>query len=113
MIPEFFGGSADLNPSTLTYLDVSKDFQKVEGVYVVIITSQHSPEGRNVRFGVREHGMAAVCNGLSAYGGFIPFGSTFLNFIGYILDTLCNVALAMPWEQLDYLPFLTLELFTS
>jgi len=36
-----------------------------------------------LRFGVREHGMAAVCNGLSAYGGIIPFGSTFLNFIEY------------------------------
>jgi len=76
VIPEFVGGSADLNPSTLTYLEVSKDFQK------------HSPEGRNIRFGVREHAMAAVCNGLSAYGGFIPFGSTFLNFIGYAMGAV-------------------------
>jgi len=76
VFPEFVGGSADLNPSTLTYLENSKDFQK------------HSPEGRNIRFGVREHAMAAVCNGLSAYGGFIPFGSTFLNFIGYALGAV-------------------------
>lgn len=39
--------------------------------------------GRYIRFGVREHAMAAVCNGLAAYGGFIPFGATFLNFITY------------------------------
>eukprot|EP01127_Copromyxa_protea_P001407 TRINITY_DN11409_c0_g1_i1.p1 TRINITY_DN11409_c0_g1~~TRINITY_DN11409_c0_g1_i1.p1 ORF type:complete len:673 (-),score=190.73 TRINITY_DN11409_c0_g1_i1:39-1796(-) len=70
-IPELFGGSADLNPSCFTYLDDSKDFQK--GSY----------ENRNIRFGVREHAMAAICNGLAAYGGIIPFCSTFLNFIGY------------------------------
>jgi transketolase len=51
-------------------MDVSKDFQK------------ETPEGRNIRFGVREHGMAAICNGLAAYGGYIPYGATFLNFIG-------------------------------
>jgi transketolase len=71
VLPEIVGGSADLNPSTLTYLQCSKDFQK--GSY----------EGRNIRFGVREHAMAAICNGLAAYGAVIPFGSTFLNFIGY------------------------------
>uniref|UniRef100_A0A6B2KZ44 Transketolase n=1 Tax=Arcella intermedia TaxID=1963864 RepID=A0A6B2KZ44_9EUKA len=71
LLPEIFGGSADLNPSCFTYLKSDKDFQK--GAY-----SQ-----RNVRFGVREHAMAAICNGLAAYGTFIPFCSTFLNFIGY------------------------------
>lgn len=76
VLPELFGGSADLNPSTLTYMDCSIDFQK------------KTPQGRNVRFGVREHGMAAVLNGLSAYGGFIPFGSTFLNFIGYAMGAV-------------------------
>jgi transketolase len=70
-IPELFGGSADLNPSCFTYLNDDKDFQK--GTY----------NQRNIRFGVREHAMAAICNGLSAYGGIIPFCSTFLNFIGY------------------------------
>jgi len=57
-------------------MDCSKDFQK------------HTPEGRNIRFGVREHGMAAVCNGLEAYGGFIAYGSTFLNFIGYAMGSV-------------------------
>lgn len=75
-IPELIGGSADLNPSTLTYLKISKDFQK------------HSFEGRNIRFGVREHAMSAICNGISAYGGLIPFGSTFFNFIGYALGAV-------------------------
>jgi len=70
-LPELFGGSADLNPSTLTYLKSSKDFQK------------HSPEGRNIRYGVREHAMAAISNGIAAYGGHLAFCSTFLNFIGY------------------------------
>jgi len=70
-LPELFGGSADLNPSCFTYLDADKDFQK------------DSYSQRNVRFGVREHAMASVCNGLEAHGGIIPFCSTFLNFIGY------------------------------
>jgi len=76
VLPELVGGSADLNPSTLSYIDISKDFQK------------KTPEGRNIRFGVREHGMAAICNGLFAYGGFIPYGATFLNFIGYALGAV-------------------------
>jgi len=65
-----------LNPSTLTYLDCSVDFQA------------KTPQGRNLRFGVREHGMAAICNGLEAYGGIIPYCSTFLNFIGYAMGAV-------------------------
>jgi len=83
-LPELFGGSADLNPSCLTYIKSSVDFQA------------SSPEGRNIRFGVREHAMAAICNGIASYGGYIPFCSTFLNFIGYawgavILSALTGV----------------------
>jgi transketolase len=44
--------------------------------------------GRYIRFGVREHGMAAICNGLQAYGALIPFGATFFNFIGYALGAV-------------------------
>jgi transketolase len=76
IMPELFGGSADLNPSCFTYINGSKDFQK------------HSPEGRNIRFGVREHAMAGICNGIGAYGGLIPYCSTFLNFIGYALGSV-------------------------
>lgn len=81
-IPDLVGGSADLNPSTLSYLDCSKDYQK------------KTPEGRNIRFGVREHGMASICNGLAAYSGFIPYGATFLNFIGYALGAVRLSALS-------------------
>ena len=70
-MPEIVGGSADLNPSTMTYLKASQDFQK------------GSPAGRNIRFGVREHAMAAISNGIAAYGALVPFCSTFLNFLGY------------------------------
>lgn len=65
------GGSADLTPSTLTQLDCSHDFQA------------GARTGRYLRFGVREHAMAAICNGIAAYGGLVPFCATFLNFIGY------------------------------
>eukprot|EP01102_Stenamoeba_stenopodia_P003664 TRINITY_DN13821_c0_g1_i1.p1 TRINITY_DN13821_c0_g1~~TRINITY_DN13821_c0_g1_i1.p1 ORF type:complete len:673 (+),score=178.58 TRINITY_DN13821_c0_g1_i1:91-2109(+) len=81
-VPEFIGGSADLNPSTLTYIKSSKDFQK------------GSFEGKNIRFGVREHAMAAICNGLFAYGGIIPYCSTFLNFLGYALGAFVLTGLS-------------------
>jgi transketolase len=75
-IPEIVGGSADLTPSTLTFLKCSKDFQK------------NTPEGRHFRYGIREHGMAALMNGMAAHGGVIPYGATFLNFIGYALGAV-------------------------
>lgn len=71
IIPEMVGGSADLTPSNKTAIKGAIDFQK------------DSPQGRYIRFGVREHGMAAICNGISAYGGYVPFSATFLNFIEY------------------------------
>jgi len=76
-LPEFIGGSADLTGSNLTKWKTAKDFQANDsgiGDY----------SGRYFHYGVREHGMAAVMNGISAYGcGLIPFGAGFLNFIGY------------------------------
>lgn len=74
-LPELIGGSADLTPSNLTKWKSATEFQKPGQI------GDYS--GRYLRFGVREHGMAAICNGLAAYGGIIPFGATFLNFIGY------------------------------
>jgi transketolase len=82
LLPELIGGSADLNPSNLTALKCSGDFQK------------DSPTGRYLRFGVREHGMAAICNGMLAYGGFRPFYATFLNFTGYALGAIRLSALS-------------------
>mmetsp|Transcript_3989 Transcript_3989/g.6997 ORF Transcript_3989/g.6997 Transcript_3989/m.6997 type:complete len:686 (-) Transcript_3989:124-2181(-) len=75
-VVDIVGGSADLTGSNLTALKSSHDFQAA------------TPDGRYIRFGVREHGMAAICNGLAAYGGFIPFGATFLNFAGYALGSM-------------------------
>ena len=78
VIPEFVGGSADLTHSNLTKWKGSVDFQAPSsgiGDY----------SGRYFRYGVREHGMAAISNGLAAYGGLIPFASTFLNFIRCVL----------------------------
>jgi len=68
-VPELIGGSADLTPSNKTNFD-TPDFQP---------TSQN---GRYFRFGVREHGMFAIGNGMASYG-YIPFTATFLNFITY------------------------------
>jgi transketolase len=75
-LPELMGGSADLTPSNLTLLKCSGDFQK------------GTPAGRYIRFGVREHGMAAICNGIAAHGGLIPYCATFLNFTGYALGAV-------------------------
>ncbi|KAJ2779827.1 Transketolase [Coemansia javaensis] len=75
-VPELVGGSADLTGSNLTRWKGAEDFQAPD-------TGLGSYAGRYVRFGVREHGMAAICNGLAAYGAVLPFASTFLNFISY------------------------------
>lgn len=74
-LPELIGGSADLTASNLTKWKTSIDFQKPGklGNYA----------GRYLRFGVREHAMFGISNGIAAYSGLIPFASTFLNFITY------------------------------
>lgn len=76
-LPELFGGSADLAPSTKTWMSNSPAFAPANG-------NSDSYEGRNVHFGVREHGMGAVVNGLAYHGGLIPFGATFLVFSDYM-----------------------------
>mmetsp|Transcript_5285 Transcript_5285/g.8300 ORF Transcript_5285/g.8300 Transcript_5285/m.8300 type:complete len:687 (+) Transcript_5285:50-2110(+) len=81
-VPELCGGSADLTPSNKTALKGIKDFQK------------GSEAGRYIRFGVREHGMAAIGNGLAAYGGIVPFTATFLNFIQYCFPSVRLAALS-------------------
>ncbi len=70
-LPELFGGSADLAPSTNTWLNGIPSFGE-----------DHA--GRNVHFGVREHGMGSVVNGLAYHGGVIPYGATFLVFADYM-----------------------------
>jgi len=66
-----FGGSADLSESTFTDVKDGGDFER--GHF----------EGRNPHFGIREHGMCAILNGLALHGGFIPYGSSFLCFTDY------------------------------
>ena len=70
-LPELIGGSADLSGSNNTKTNNSK-----------IINSKNF-NGNYIHYGVREHGMAAVMNGLALYGGIIPYGGTFLIFSDY------------------------------
>jgi transketolase len=75
-LPELVGGSADLDPSTKTYLKGFGDFQS------------ESYAGRNFHFGVREHAMAAALNGIALHGGLLPFCATFFNFADYLKPAL-------------------------
>lgn len=82
-LPELIGGSADLTHSNLTELKCSGDFLKEDY------------SNRNVRFGVREHGMAAICNGMSLHNsGLIPYCATFLVFADYMRGAMRLSALA-------------------
>ena len=75
-VPELLSGSADLTGSNNTRWKNAVDFQPpVLGI--------GDWSGRYLRYGVREHGMAAIMNGISAYGTLIPAGGTFLNFVSY------------------------------
>jgi len=80
VVPELFGGAADLTASTRTI------FKPGESFHV-------DPAGRNVFFGVREFGMCAAVNGMAAHGGLIPFGSTFFVFSDYAKPAIRLAAL--------------------
>jgi len=81
-LPELIGGSADLTGSNKTWLDDSVAFQK------------DTPEGRNIYFGVREHAMGAIINGLAVHGGFIPYAGTFFIFSDYMRPAIRLSALS-------------------
>lgn len=72
MLPELVGGSADLHESNKTYVKGSGDY------------SRENRGGRNMFFGIREHAMASIVNAMALYGGFIPYGATFLVFSDYM-----------------------------
>jgi transketolase len=72
VIPTLFGGSADLSESNNTYLHGEGDF----------------PQGRNLHFGVREHAMGTILNGMAYHGGIIPYGGTFLVFSDYMRPSI-------------------------
>ncbi|CCM02873.1 uncharacterized protein FIBRA_04987 [Fibroporia radiculosa] len=76
VLPELMGGSADLTGSNLTRTKAMVDFQPES-------TGLGNYKGTYIRFGVREHGMGAIANGMHAYGGVTPFVATFMNFVSY------------------------------
>jgi transketolase len=82
LVPSLVGGSADLNPSTKTYIEGSPAVAK------------GSFAGRNIHFGIREHAMGSFLNGMAASDGFIPFGSTFLVFSDYMRPAIRLAALS-------------------
>jgi transketolase len=80
-IDTLVGGSADLAPSNKTFLNGVAEYQK--GAY----------DGRNIRFGVREHAMAAIMSGMALHGGVMPYGGTFLVFADYMRPAIRLAAL--------------------
>lgn len=80
-VPNLIGGSADLAPSTKTLIKGEGDF------------GPQDYSGRNLRFGVREHAMGAIMNGLALHGGLIPYGATFLVFADYMRPAIRLAAL--------------------
>ncbi|HUK41602.1 MAG TPA: transketolase, partial [Candidatus Acidoferrales bacterium] len=95
-LPSLIGGSADLNPSTFTVLPKLGDFESAQRKTTDrqgSVGESWDYAGRNLHFGVREHGMGAALNGLAAHGGIIPFGSTFLIFSDYVRPSIRLAAL--------------------
>jgi transketolase len=80
-LPNILGGSADLAPSNKTLINGTRDLQA--GSY----------DGRNLHFGVREHGMGSILNGIALHGGLIPYGGTFLVFSDYMRPAIRLAAL--------------------
>jgi len=81
-LPLVIGGSADLYGSTLNYIQSDKDF------------NPENRAGRNIRFGIREHGMCAILNGIAYHGIFKPSGATFLVFADYCRPSIRLASLA-------------------
>ncbi len=81
-IPTLVGGSADLSESVNTVLKKYRDFEA------------DTPTGRNIHFGVREHAMGAIINGMAYHGGVLPYGGTFLIFSEYFRPAIRTAALA-------------------
>ena len=90
------GGSADLDPSTKTVLKNQGFFQppsRASDGFPLPSNEVCDYGGRNLSFGVREHGMGAIMNGIAAHGGLIPYGSTFLVFSDYMRPSIRLAAL--------------------
>lgn len=80
-IPTLIGGSADLNESNMTLIKSSTSFSSLD------------KKGKNIHFGIREHAMGSILNGMAVYGGIIPFGATFLIFSDYMRPAIRLAAL--------------------
>ena len=80
-LPELVGGTADVLSSTHTAIEGSGDLNAGDWA------------GRNIHFGIREHAMGAICNGMAAHGGFRPFCSTFFSFKDYMTEPVRLAAL--------------------
>jgi transketolase len=96
-VSELMGGSADLNPSTFSWIKGFGDFemperanQDVQGM----VGGEWGHAGRNVHFGVREHAMGAITTGMALHGGFIPYAATFLVFSDYMRPPIRLAALS-------------------
>jgi len=90
-LPELFGGSADLSGSNLTDLEGEGEFSATES-------------GRNIRFGVREHAMGGIANGMAYHGGLLPYVATFMPFSDYMrgsvrLAALSGLQIAYVWTH--------------
>ncbi|MGH7621324.1 MAG: transketolase family protein, partial [Gemmatimonadaceae bacterium] len=100
-VPNFVGGSADLDPSTRTMMKEKGDFQST-----AVPENGQTPRtqgaaggewgygGRNVHFGIREHAMTAILTGMAHHGGVIPYGATFLTFSDYMRPSIRLAALS-------------------
>ncbi len=95
-LPALTGGSADLDPSTYTALKGLGEFNPPPPAPPAAQDQPNGPwsyAGRNLHFGVREHAMGAILNGLAAHGGMLPFGATFLTFSDYMRPSIRLAAL--------------------
>ena len=96
-IPELMGGSADLNPSTFSWLKGFGDFESPktssEGVQG-LVGGEWGYGGRNVHFGVREHAMGSITTGMALHGGLTPYTATFLVFSDYMRPPIRLAALS-------------------
>ena len=95
-VPEFAGGSADLNPSTFTWLKGMGDFESPATSSAGLHGMVGGPwgyAGRNIHFGVREHAMGAIAVGMALHGGIIPYTATFLPFADYMRPPMRLAAL--------------------
>ncbi len=95
-VSELAGGSADLNPSTFTWLKGLGDFQSPqlskEGLHGMV-GGQWDYTGRNIHFGIREHAMGSIAVGMALHGGMIPYTATFLTFADYMRPPMRLAAL--------------------